>query len=134
MNEVVTYIPPFTRSMTRSQSGSQYGLPTWVEQSKDTCAWSTSSFPIIIYSGSIISFLSLSFIFFFPLPTYTDIVIFIYTVHAGCLYVTDTLSTPTFTEPPSVECQDLLIPCQIECMCSQNRSRFIVPSERLCIE
>ena len=24
MNEMVTYIPPFTRSVTRSQSGSQY--------------------------------------------------------------------------------------------------------------
>ena len=44
------------------------------------------------------------------------IIIFIYTVHDGCLYVTDTLSTPTITEPPSVKCQDLLIPCQIECM------------------
>ena len=30
------------------------GLPTWVEQSKDTYSWSTSSFPTIIYSGSII--------------------------------------------------------------------------------
>ena len=59
------------------------------------------------------------------------IFIFIFTVHAGCLYVTDTLSTPTITEPPSVECQDLLIPCQIECMYCQNRPRFIVPSERL---
>ena len=27
------------------------GLPTWVEQSKDTCLWSTSSFPTIIYLG-----------------------------------------------------------------------------------
>ena len=35
-------------------------LPTWVEKSKDTCSWSTSSFPTIIYLGSIISFLSLS--------------------------------------------------------------------------
>ena len=62
-----------------------------------------------------------------------NIFIFIYTVHAGCLYVTNTLSTPTITEPPSVECQDLLIPCQIECMCGQNRPRFIhvVPSGRL---
>ena len=52
------------------------GLPTWVEQSKDTCSWSTSSFPIIIYSGSIISFLFLSFIFFFPLPTYIHLHLF----------------------------------------------------------
>ena len=30
-------------------------------------------------------------------------------VHAGYLFVTDTLSTPTITEPPSIKCQDLLI-------------------------
>ena len=46
------------------------GLPTWVEQSKDTYSWSTSSFPTIIYSATFISFLTLSSIFFFPLPTY----------------------------------------------------------------
>ena len=34
----------------------------------------------------------------------------IYALNAGYLLVTDTLSTPTITEPPSVECQDLLIP------------------------
>ena len=103
------------------------GLPTWVEQSKDTYSWSTSSFPTIIYSGSIISFFLCHSYSLFLCP---HIFIFIYTVHAGCLYVTDTLSTPTITEPPSVECQDLLIPCQIECMCGQNRPQFIVPSER----
>ena len=31
-------------------------------------------------------------------------------LHAGYLFVTDTLSTPTIAKPPSVECQDLLIP------------------------
>ena len=31
-------------------------------------------------------------------------------VHAGYLFVSDALSTPTITEPPSLECQDLLIP------------------------
>ena len=44
---------PFIRSVTRSQSVSQYtyqlnDLLTWVEQSKNTYSWSTYSFPIII--------------------------------------------------------------------------------------
>ena len=102
------------------------GLPTWVEQSKDTCSWSTSSFPTFIYSGSIISFLSLSIIFIFLCP---HIFIFIYTVHAGCLYVTDTLSTPTITELPLMECQDLLIP--IACVARIHLGLVKVPSERL---
>ena len=34
----------------------------------------------------------------------------------------------------SVVCQDLFIPCQIKCMCGQNRHRFILPSERLSIK
>ena len=53
-------------------------LPTWIEQSKYTYSWSTSSFPIIIYSGTIISFLSLSFIFFFPLPIYMHMHLHLY--------------------------------------------------------
>ena len=73
-------------------------------------------------------FLSLSFIFFFSLPTFIHLH---FLVNAGCLYVTDTLSTLTIIEPPSVECQDLLITCQIECMCGHNRPRFIYPSERM---
>ena len=87
------------------------GLPTWVEQSKDTCSWSNSSFPTIVYSGSIISYLSLSFIFIFLCQ---HIFIFIYTVHAGCLYVADTLSTATIADtqasvkaPVSQACYDL---------------------------
>ena len=43
MNEVVTHIPPFIRSVTRSQNGFTNELPIWVEQRKDTHAWSTSS-------------------------------------------------------------------------------------------
>ena len=78
----------------------------------------------------------LNHFFFFLCHSYSfflcpHIFFFIYTVHAGCLYVTDTLSTPTIMEPPSVKCQDLLILCQIKCMYSQTRPRFIVPSERL---
>ena len=103
------------------------GLPTWIEQSNDSL--STSSFHIIIYSGAFISFLSLSSIFLFF--HYPHIFIFIITVRAGYLYVTDTLSTPAITEPPSVECQELLILSQIKCMCGQNWPRCIVPSERL---
>ena len=106
------------------------GLPTWVEQSKDTCMFMVN----VLFSHHHLFVLNHFFSFhvinilFFLCP---HIFIFIYTLHAGCVYVTDTLLTPTITEPPSVECQDLLIPCQIECMCGQNRPRFIVPSERL---
>ena len=60
---------------------------------------------------SFLFFLCQSYSFFLC----PHIFIFIYTVHAGCLYVTDTLSTPTITEPPSVECQDLLIPHRSMC-------------------
>ena len=103
-------------------------LPTWVEQSKDTCSWSTSSFPTIIYSGSIISFLSCSIIFVFPLPTY----IHLHLYGACWLSVCDwhSLNTnyygTTFGGVPGSFNSD-----QIECMCSQNRPRFKVPSERL---
>ena len=65
--------------------------------------------------------------YFFHCP---HIFIFIFAVHAGYLYVNDTLTTQTIMEPPSVECQDHLIPCHIEYMCGQYRLRFIVPSER----
>ena len=105
-----------------------YGLPTWVVQSKDTCSWSTSSFPpSFIQARAFLFFLCHSYSFFLC----PHIFIFIFTVHAGYLYVTDTLSTPTITEPPLEECQDLLIPCKIECISGQNRPQFIVPSERL---
>ena len=42
------------------------------------------------------------------------------TKHVDYLYVSYTLSTLTIMEPNSVECQDLLIPCQIKNMCGQN--------------
>ena len=107
MKCMVTYIPAFIRLIPRLQSG-LYAL-----------------------SYHIISFLSLSSIYFYHCP---HIFIFIFTVHAGCMYVTDTLLTPTIKEPPSMECQDLLILCQMECMYGYNRPLFIVPSERLSIE
>ena len=72
------------------------GLHTWVEQSKDTYSWSTSSFPSMIYSGlnHLFYFFVIHILFLCP-----HIFIFIYTVHAGCLYVTDTLSTSTTVKP-----------------------------------
>ena len=93
---------------------------------------STVFFLIVTYTGTFLSLnLDLSsFKLHFSCPL---LFLAIYALHAGYLFVIDTLPTPTITEPPSVECQDLLIPCQIECMSlsSQNRPWFIVPSERL---
>ena len=113
MNELDTYIPPNIRLITRSLSGSHTHqrfradeLPTWVEQSQDLMLRSTVSFLIVTYSGSFLSFNHLSNSIF-PCPL---LFLAIYALHAGYLFVTDTLSTPTITEPPSVECQDLLIP------------------------
>ena len=40
-------------------------------------------------------------------------------VHAGYLFVTDTLSTTTITKPPSVECQDLKTPHKSICELSE---------------
>ena len=80
--EVVTFIPPFIRSVTHLKVvHSTYhrptsGLPTWLEQSKDTYSWSTSSFPAIIYLDTYISFLSLTSIFFLPLQTYCHLHIY----------------------------------------------------------
>ena len=140
MNEVVTYIPPFIRLIvTRSQSRSQYIPQTnwWAAylgrtvHSKDTIMFMVNflfSNHHLFGLNHFYSFCIIHILFSFA---HIHLFIFIFAVRAGCLYVTDTLSTPTITEPPSVECQDLLIPCQIECMYSQNRPRFIVPSERL---
>ena len=55
----------------------------------------------------IFSFFIIHFLFFSPHCLH--VLIFIFTVRAGYLYVTDTLSTPTIMEPLSVECQDLFI-------------------------
>ena len=83
--------------------------------------------PSFIWALSYLFFLYHPFSFFYC----PHIFIFIFPVRVRYLYVTDTLTTPTITEPLSVVCQDLLIPCQNECMYGQNRPRFIVPSERL---
>ena len=103
-------------------------LPTWVEQSQDLMLRSTVSFLIVTYSGTFLTFYHLSSCIF-PCP---HLFLAIYALHAGYLFVTDTLSTPTITEPPSMECQDLLITTRLNaCVYSQNRPRFKVPSERL---
>ena len=116
MNELDTYIPPNIRLITRSLSGSHTNrrftadeLPTWVEQSQDLMLRSTVSFLIVTYSGAFLSFNHHSNCIF-PCPL---LFLAIYALHAGYLFVTDTLSTPTITEPPSVECQDLLIPTRL---------------------
>ena len=113
MNELDTYIPPNIRLITQSLSGSHTNrrftadeLPTWVEQSQDLMLRSTVSFLIVTYLGAFLSFNHLSNCIF-PCPL---LFLAIYALHAWYLFVTDTLSTPTITEPPSVECQDLLIP------------------------
>ena len=113
MNELDTYIPPNIRLITRSLSGSNTHqrftadeLPTWVEQIQDLMLGSTVSFLIVTYSGAFLSFNHISNCIF-PCPL---LFFAIYALHAGYLFVTDTLSTLTITDPPSVECQDLLIP------------------------
>ena len=61
-----------------------YRAKNKVEQSKDAYSWSTSSFPTIIYLGTIIFFLSFFIIYsFFHCP---HIFIFIFTVRTGYLY------------------------------------------------
>ena len=113
MNELDIYIPFNIRLITRSLSGSHTNrrftadeLPTWVEQIQNLMLRSTVSFLIITYSGSFLSFNHLSNCIF-PCPL---LFLALYALHAGNLFETDTLSTPTITEPSSVECQDLLIP------------------------
>ena len=100
MNELDTYIPPNIRLITRSLIQRRFTadeLPTWVEQSQDLMLRSTVSFLIVTYSGSFLSFNHLSNCIF-PCPL---LFLAIYALHAGYLFVTDTLSTPTcFTEQP----------------------------------
>ena len=112
MNEFDTYIPPNIRLITRYLSGSHTNRrftadeQSRAEQSQDLMLRSTVSFLIVTYSGSFLSFKHLSNCIF-PCQL---LFLAIYALHAGYLFVTDTLSTPTIAEPPSVECQDPLIP------------------------
>ena len=85
-------------------------------------------FHTIFYSGTFISFLSLSSIFFFSLPTYFHL--HYYCAARTCMELT--LSQHQLLRNHlRWSARIFLIPCQIECMCDQNRARFIVPSERL---
>ena len=79
-------------------------LSIWAEQSQDLMLRSTVSFLIITHSSTFLS----SFKLHFSLPTSSPH--HLRNVHAGYLFVTDTLPISTIMEPPSVECQDFLIP------------------------
>ena len=66
-------------------------LPTWVEWSKDTHSndsWSASSFPTIIYLGTFIYL----FFLYHPFSFFHGRHIFIFTVCAEYMFVTDTLN------------------------------------------
>ena len=110
MNELnippnIRLINPISKRFTSNWRFTADELPTWVEQSQDLMLRSTVSFLIVTYSGTFLSLNHLSNCFF-PCPL---LFLAIYALHAGYLFVTDTLSTPTITEPPLMECQDLLI-------------------------
>ena len=106
MNEKDTYIPPTFRLInpismrsTTNQRFKSDELPTWVEQSHDLMIRSTVYFLIVTYSGTFLSFNHLSNCIFLCLLFFLAI----YALHAGYLFVTDTLSTPTISEPPRRE-------------------------------
>ena len=122
MNKIDSYIPPnirlinpISKRFTNNRRFTSNELPTWVEQSQEIMLRSTVSSHHYIF-GLFLVFQS-SFKLHFPYPLLS---LAIYDLHAGYHFVTDTHSTPTIMEPPSMECQDLLISCQIECMCCQN--------------
>ena len=83
-------------SVTRSKSGliekmtqPSIGLPTWVEQIKDRCTWSTSSIPTI---GQYLFGLNhLYFFLYHSLYISQHLFIFNFTVCADYLFVTATL-------------------------------------------
>ena len=99
-------INPISKRFTNNRRFTSDGLPIWVEQSQDQMLRSTNSFLIVTYSGTFLSLNHFSNCIF-PCPL---LFLAIYALHAEHLFITNTLSTPTITEPPSVECQDLLIP------------------------
>ena len=104
-----TYIPPNIRLISPISTRLTYNrrfksdeLPTLIEQSQDLMLRSTVSFLIVRHIfGHFLVFQS-SFIWHFSLPT---LFLAIYAMHAGYLF-------STITEPPSVECQDLIIPTE----------------------
>ena len=113
MNEMDTDIPhnirlinPISKQFTTNRRFTTDELPTWVEQIQDLMLRSTVFFLIVTFLGTFSSFHHRSNCIF-PCPL---LFLAIYALHAGYLYVTDTLSTTTILETRSVECQDLLIP------------------------
>ena len=103
------FIPPFIWSVTRYHSCSQY-IPqiNWWDAYLGRRTHIHGQ--LLLFPPSFIrALLSLFFLYHsYSFFLCAHIFIFIFTVHACYLYVTDTLSTPTCTEPPSVECQGLL--------------------------
>ena len=113
MNELDTFmqpnirlINPISKWFTSNWRFTADELLTWVEQSQDLMLRSTVSFLIVTYSYPFLSFWSFQVLIFLAQFYSSSFTL----LHAGYLFVTDTLSTPTITEPPSVEFQDLLIP------------------------
>ena len=107
-----SFINPISNRFTSNRRYTSDELSTWVEQSQDLMRRSTVSFLIVTYLGTFLSLNHLSNCIF-PCPL---LFFYIYALHAGYLFVTDTLSTPTITETPWVECQDLLIPTRPLCL------------------
>ena len=65
-----------------------------------------------------------SLILHFSLPTFTPQ--HLRFEHAGYLFVTDILSTPTIIEPPAVKCQDISIPTRLNtCVARINLGHII---------
>ena len=97
MDEMDTYIPPNIRLISQPYLGkAEPGTNAMIN-----CLFSHHH---IFRHFLVFNHLSICI---FPYPL---LFLAIYALHAGYLFVTDTLSTPTITESPSVECQDLLIP------------------------
>ena len=114
-----------SKRFTNNQRFTSDELPTWVEQSQNLMLRSTVSFLNVTYSGTFLSFNHLSN-YIYPCPL---LFLVIYPLHAGYLFVTDTLNT--ISEPPSVECQDLLIPTRSNTCVARIDLGSQVPSERL---
>ena len=84
-------INPISNQFTANRRYTADKLLTWVEQSQDLMLRSTVSFLIVTYSGTFLSFNHLSnCIFHRPL-----LFLVIFALHAGYLFVTDTLLQTT---------------------------------------
>ena len=104
------------------------GLPTWVEQSKTHIYGQLPLFPPLFIQALSSLFFHYHLFSFFHCPH-------IFFLHFYCVwwvsvcnghFLNTNYYRTTFGGVPGS-----LIPCQFECMCDQNRPRFIVPSEWL---